>query len=303
MKRSDYRRTILTSIYTRSKQFYLPRESEEEMATMSGNIDTEVFILAPPPNKHKTKEILSTTNYHIFKLETANRPISEDRAQKIADQIKAGNNQLADYPIIVSPDYVILDGQHRYRAAQIAQVEIFYIISTEMTMEKAAQAVVNVKGWTIRDWIHHWSELKSPHYITLREFARKYPWMSVTELTRLCSTSGYRRTEFNSGHYEADRTRFADKVAQMILDFKPLHKGWNTHTFVNALMQLAADPNYSHQRMMRKMVYQYGRLKRCATVPFYLENLTEIYNNREREEHHVYFRQKSRIHPLEADRG
>jgi hypothetical protein len=241
------------------------------------------------------KQIYCTTNLRIFNFDTTNRPINMDRVKEIAREIIGGNNLLDKYPIIVNHNFDILDGQHRTKAAELAQVAIYYIIDETMTMEKAANAVKLTKGWSTKDWLHHWTQKKNSDYMALQSFMDEYEWMNISFATRLCSSNSYQSELFKNGLYRADRTGFARIVANMAIDFKPYFSKWDSSRFMQAVMQLAANPNYSHKRMLDKLKYQTNSLRPCATVDLYLENISDIYNNRMPEDKRTYFRAANKL--------
>ena len=75
----------------------------------------------------KNKEILSTTEYDIFKYHPLNRKVSERHVQNLIRSIKK-NNYLGVMPIVVDSDLQVLDGQYRLAAARNLKIPIHYII-------------------------------------------------------------------------------------------------------------------------------------------------------------------------------
>lgn len=244
--------------------------------------------------------VYKTKNLGIFKIDLRNRPVNEKRAAAIATQILNGNNLLSKYPISVNERLEIIDGQHRDRAAEIAQlenpdIELYFTIDADMTIDKAVSALHHTKNWNNADEINRWARIGNEDYIALQKFWKEHDWMTITHVIRLCSSRNYKPETFKNGLYKADRMLFAQIVAQMAQDFQPYLEAWKSITFIGALMQLASDPNYSHRRMMDKMQYQSGKLRPQTTVDFYLENFTEIYNYRTSTDHRVHFRATTRV--------
>lgn len=267
----------------------LPSQAEKNVSpepdyTLSQVSDVEVV----------ENTILQTTNYKQFRLDPTNRPIDMERLHKLCDAITA-KNLLHLFPIVVTEDFTIIDGQHRHRAAELLEVPIFYVVSRAMTMEDAATVASNTKAWTMQDWLHHWCERGAPEYLKLREFWAEHRWMSLSTARILCQNDKRQAGYFSAGKFVANRLPFARQVAVMAKDFQGYFKAWNSTTFINTLAQLAADPNYSHKHMMMKMEYLSSRLVRCPTVEMYLALITEIYNYKARGREFVTFRSKSRL--------
>lgn len=235
--------------------------------------------------------IYKTRNYHKFRFDPANRPVDMVRAQRLARKIMR-NNLLAEFPISVTPDGVITDGQHRVVAAEICQVDFFYRITAGLTMENAANAASEQEKWTVANRLHYWTVRGDPDYIALDRFWREYPWLTISAVTRLCSTHSYQSEVFKEGGYECDNLPFARQVAEMAIDFKPYFDWWSHITFISALRQLVNNEKYDHRRMMQKISYQSTKLRRCSTAGQYLEILTEIYNYNTAKNNRVYFRSR-----------
>jgi len=238
--------------------------------------------------------ITSTEDYGKFSLDPANRPIDPERVHRLADAIKH-TNLLHLFPIIVSPQFVVIDGQHRLRAAAHLRVPIYFIVSRAMRMADSSKVLLNTKGWTQTDWLHHWCARGNPEYLDLRDFWVAHQFVPISMASRLCQTQKFNVKEFADGLYQADSIPFASHVCAMAKDFKPWFKAWNSVTFVSALMQLAGNDVYSHKRMMMKMTYQSTKLVRCTDIDSYLALLTDIYNFNTRSEALTTFRAKGTI--------
>lgn len=274
-----------------------PREMYGQV--MQNHVQTN-RVVAEKENKvtfhsQEARKIYSTLDHRVFRFDPLNRPVDMDRARKIADEIEKDNNLLLEYPIIVNRDFVVIDGQHRLHAAIMANVAIYYVVSDVMDMDKAADAVGRTVGWKMADYLHHWVAKGNADYVQLERFWKEYPWLNISVLARICSSNNYKTDLFKSGFYKADRIVFGEKVAKMALDFKPYFDAYNHTTFLNTVMQLAANDKYSHRRMMDKLKYQSNSLRRCATVDLYLDLISEIYNHRMPESKRVFFRASKKI--------
>lgn len=224
----------------------------------------------------------SSTDYTKFSLIRFNRPVSEEKVQKLLKAFRENRNYLHIYPIVVNRQFEVLDGQHRLEAAKRAGVPIFYIIDDDFRMEDAIAANNVVGKWTTEQFMNSFAEREFPEYVKIRDFYLEHPWIKISTLPKLCSTKGYGKLNFDNGHYEADRMEFAHKVAAMVNSFRPFigDKQAEFNPFVQTVMNLAANHNYNHKRMVEKMKQRGSLFQRCATVPQYLAILTEIYNYR-----------------------
>lgn len=240
-------------------------------------------------------KMYKTRNYSMFTPNPENRPVDIDRAMAIAKEIAIGNNYLSTNPITVNENLMIMKGHHRFVAAKIAGVEIYYIIDPHFRIQDAIREDIRTAHWTTKDHLDRYANNGVPEFVALRNFWKEYPWLTISNLIRLCAVGGYKKQEFPDGKYEIDRLDFARRVCNMALDFKPYFKDWHSKTFLDALLQLAVREKYSHPRMIRKFGYQTVKLQRQATVQQYLDVLSEIYNKRESEENHEFFHKTKKI--------
>lgn len=224
----------------------------------------------------------STTDYDKFSLILYNRPVDEEKVSKFVKEFEEGKNYLKNFPINVTPDLTITDGQHRHAAARRAKVRLFYIVDEHFKMDDAIAANGLVGKWTTLEYMESFAKRNFPEYEKIYNFHLEQPWIKISTLPKLCSTKGYGKLNFNNGHYEADRMGYAHKVASMVNGFR-VHIGdkqADYNQFLHTVMNLAQNPNYNHKRMMEKMTQRSSLFERCATVEQYLNMLTGIYNYR-----------------------
>jgi hypothetical protein len=221
-----------------------------------------------------------TKNYSNFKFDKTNRPIDEEHVEQLFDAINE-NNLLHLFPIIVSTDGYIRDGQHRIKAAEALDVPVYYIVSNDMRIEDVPRVTARVSKWTAEEYLHHYVARNSPEYVKLRDFVDEYPFLSVTRAIKLCGHSQGKNLmdTFRDGTFQANDMRFARKVARALLDFK--EAGINFYDqgrFVDAIANLIANAEYDHERMKAKLEYLSYKVVKCPDIPTYIQMLNEIYN-------------------------
>lgn len=231
----------------------------------------------------------ASTDYDKFSLIYFNRPIEEEKVHKLQKAIREGKNYLINFPANVTPEGVITDGQHRHAAARREQVPFYYIVTDHFEMNDAILANTITSNWTSKEYMESFAARDFPEYVKIKNFYLENPWIKISTLPKLCSSKGYGKLNFNNGHYVADRMKYAGEVVAMVNGFRRFigDKQANYNPFVQTVMNLALNPNYHHKRMMEKMEQRGSLFRRCATVPQYLEVLTEIYNYRVSAENRV----------------
>lgn len=236
-----------------------------------------------------------TTDYDSFTPHPANRPLDPKRIAEIVADYHNGYDYFQVNPITVNSERVIQSGHNRHAAARIAGAKLYYTINDNFTLQDAIRADSRTKNWTGINHLDRYANMGNQEYIRVQKLREKYSWLSLTMALRLAATKGHKGYEFNNGLFVADRIRFAERVCEMLLDFKPYHKFWNKVAFINAVMQLAVQPDYDHVRMMKKISYQAANLEQRATMQQYLDSFTTIYNRREPESKHAHFHKYLRL--------
>lgn len=240
---------------------------------------------------------LSTTDYSMFKFDDRNRRIQAPHVEQLINQIKE-KNLLEAYPILVTSDMLVLDGQHRLRAAESLGVPIYYTVSSTATLDDVPEINVSTLHWSLEDYFRRWVLDGHPEYVKLQKFIDDFPFLSLAQSIELCYFGNrlHVRHLFKIGKYTTNDERWARVVCGYILDFKPYISHWNHRWFVAAISMLAANDNYDHKRMMEKMEYLSTRLIKCPDTETYIFVLNEIYNYRTTKAHRVELR---RLNPQE----
>lgn len=232
--------------------------------------------------------VLSTQNYNIFHYDRRNRLVRPEHVDELVESIKR-KNLLKEFPIVVSSDYVVIDGQHRLEAAKFLGIPIYYIVSKSATIDDISNITATVDGWTAREYFHRWCAEGLPDYLKLKEFLDRYPFLTVTQAVGLCHYGNIRgvHIDFKKGKYVINDMEFGEKVARNLLDFRPLFPFWKDTVFVGTVSNLTSNSLYDHERMMRKVRLASTMLVQCPTCDSYMALLTKIYNRQETKPKHV----------------
>ena len=238
----------------------------------------------------QTSLVHSTKVFNQFTFDPTNRPINDVHLEQLYDAVSA-KNLLAEFPILVTPEGVVLDGQHRLKVAEALDVPIYYIISTNMTVEDVPETTGNVVRWKFADYMHAWAKRGKPEYIRLKDFLAAHPWIPIATAVGLTTygdrTGGTKR--FQRGEYVCNDLEWAGMVASAVLDFKPYASFYHFPVFIQSVGMLFEHEGYDHQRMIAKMGYMSRKLVRCPDVPAYMAMFTEIYNYRTYADNRIIF--------------
>lgn len=115
-------------------------------------------------------KVHSTMDYTKFKFVKRNRiPVYRKDIEKTL--IKHG--WLPQFPMVVNKNHEVLDGQHRFIAAQKLNFPIFYIISENLTQEDIPGLQCG-KNWCLHDYLHSFCADNNPDFIVLKDLLDKY---------------------------------------------------------------------------------------------------------------------------------
>lgn len=236
--------------------------------------------------------ILQTQNYALFRLDPLNRRINPDKLDRLYDAAQK-KNLLHLFPIVVTRDHVIVDGQHRYKVAQALNVPIYYIVSSQMRIEDAAFVNTNVSRWTGIDYLDHWCRVGLPDYIRAKEFWEANPFLSFSNAIRILAYHGrddapimsHSSKEslfqvFYDGRFKITNLAFAQRGISMCRDFSRWVTFWKDTRFIGAVISLADHAEYDHAHMMQKMEYLSTRVVKCPDLKSYMKVLEDVYNHK-----------------------
>jgi hypothetical protein len=135
----------------------------------------------------RTPRIHRSTEYDRFLSPGWQRDVSENRAKKMADlNDEQGFDLMRFNPVIVQPDgeggYIVVDGQHRVKAAEISGDPIYYVIDDTKHLDPGIISELNQfqKDWGLRDWVEYYAHFGIEDYQYLLDFiSNRYPCAGV----------------------------------------------------------------------------------------------------------------------------
>lgn len=227
--------------------------------------------------------IHESDEYDKFTLDSANRPIYGPLVERLKKSMQK-HGFLAGFPITVSPDMVILDGQNRWQAAKELGIKFYYVVDNTLKPEHVSGIQRYRRNWTLEEYLHAYTTKGYSQYQVIKEFTSEFPDLHLSDVIWLChSPNGIGRNKlidvFSDGEYTADNIHFAREVATVLNDFKrylPTH--FRQRQFVYAIQHLLADPRYDHHRMLKKLgKFGYMLEPRVSTAD-YFPLLNKVYN-------------------------
>ena len=204
--------------------------------------------------------------------------------------------------VIVNKDWFILDGQHSVRAIKelgLKNVPVIYtMIDTKgKDIEICVKLNTTSKNWNNNDFLDIWCNNDIDDYLWFKEVKDEYGLSYQTLMyivSGLTATSSTNNTkEFRNGNMKIDNfTRIKSiRICEQLKEIMECvsEKVRGQRSFHNAYVKFATNKNYDHKRMMRKIDFQYDKIKRCTGEGAYFDILAEIYNYKETKDNKVDF--------------
>jgi hypothetical protein len=226
----------------------------------------------------KESKILKTYDYEIFERMKGNRAINSSHVNNL---VKSMKEKYIPQPITVNENMEIIDGQHRFAAAEELKLPIYYQIIYGSTINDVQRLNTNTKDWSNVNYLNMFCERGFQDYLIFKEFMEEYKFSLELTMCLLLDVSSTRityRKDFKNGNFKINNLTLAKDNAGKILQVKPYYKGWNRVTFARALLMLFKFKEYNHSVFLKKLKYCSHMLQDKINASVYLSTIEEIYN-------------------------
>ena len=224
------------------------------------------------------QSVFCTSDYAKFTLINGNRVIRMRKVEKLIKSIEQ-KNLLSCYPIVVTSDMHIIDGQHRYVAAAKLALPIWYVVVTGKVNLDVISLVNNEQNaWTMRDYLHMYQSLGLSQYKSFAGYIDNFGLsVSTGILLWLGQCSDTDKRTFKEGDFPNSGFNTARKVASAVSDLQESIPHCKMYKFCLAYIDVLTHPDYDHKHMLRKLSMT-GTFPRCAQASDYIRELERVYN-------------------------
>jgi hypothetical protein len=227
--------------------------------------------------------ILKTKDYDKFVFRKDNRAsIDKTHVNRLISSIKS-RNLLELNPIIVNERYEILDGQHRVKAAQALDTEIYYEVRKEL--EDRDIIIMNVtKNWTIEDYLNYYCVHEYPNYIKFRKFIESHSIGLRVGLSIFMGWTNQCYDEFKNGQFIYDGKVIEPSMGLCQDTIAVIRKtnGFSPYTvtarFWKALVKLIGNEKFDPEKWMVNVKKLADRFSSRSGQRGYYKMLVDIYN-------------------------
>jgi len=243
-------------------------------------------------------QVIQTNDHSKFKRILGNRVVNKVHVKRLRQSF---HRAYLMSPIIVNEKFEIIDGQHRFTAAEELGLPVNYIVMKGYGLEHVKTLNENSSNWGKKEHLHAYVELGYPAYIQFKELIDEYPDFSITAcevlLTNIAGNPSRTDAKFKSetnkkGSYSVRYFQDGDlwiedydlavENAEKLLMMKPYYDGFSRTIFVRAMVGVFNLEHYDHDQMIQRLAANPTALQHCANITQYKLLLEEIYNFRSR---------------------
>lgn len=230
----------------------------------------------------KVNDVYRSKDFTQFKFREDNREIIKPHVKSLAQKMKE-NGWIPGSQIKVNAKGEVIDGQHRYLAAKLANVPYEYIVESRAGFDEIQQLNQGQINWTKADHVHGHVAKGNQNYIILADFAKRYPQFRMTEHIMLLMNNftSVRTNTFEEGHFKVADVKTAELWAENLLQLKPyFEKGYNKSIFVRAVIKLLArkPDEFIFSEFLHKVKLRPGMIYLCGSTELYIEMIEKLYN-------------------------
>lgn len=254
----------------------------------------------------KKGEVLTTTNYNLFKFLTSNRDISQKNFNKLVNSLRQKNVYGASTILVKKHEdgfYYIYEGQHRFEALKFLKQPIDFIVNQNLEIDDISLMNTASEVWILKDFLKKYLKdeycMKNYGYHRFKILLDKYgsdnedeTVRSITFTDLLFITTGWGSNvtkQFKEGNLtitdeQYGRAEQLCDILQLFMTEDKLPSNINVRKYVRALINIFEQVEgwtRTDIDILLNHIENYKALldyKSYSNEMMYVDLLTEIYN-------------------------
>ncbi len=158
---------------------------------------------------------MKTKNYSKFVFSKQNREVKTKTILSIKESMQKFGF-IPGRPVLVTKEFVIIDGQHRFLAAKDLGIEIEFEILQGDYVEKMIKLNSTQSNWSLEDYVNSYASQNVDCYRKLLKFQEKYD-LSLSSAITLFFGAGVKSAHVKRGDVLKIRAN-AEQIADFILN-------------------------------------------------------------------------------------
>lgn len=236
-------------------------------------------------NQYIISNANQTRDYSQFKFSKANRKsLNEGHIDKLVRSMRL-NGYMHAFPIIVTPDLLVVDGQHRFNACRRLKLPIFYVVQNKK-IENILPLINNTQlKWNIVDWINYYAQNGNENYILFQSFCTKYSLSPNSGIIILFKgmTGGSQTYMLQEGllNFSQEDFETCSAIATKVKSILQILK-INSGKLICAIVFLLFHEQFDIKILFKKLEYLARTFQKTTNTREYLKQLQEVYNHKSR---------------------
>jgi hypothetical protein len=224
---------------------------------------------------------MKTTNYSKFLFSRENREIRTKTVLAIKDSMtKFGF--IPGRPVLITKEWVIIDGQHRFLAAKELGISVEFEIVEGNYIDKMILLNSTQSNWTLEDYVNSYAQQNIDCYRKLLKFKEKYDLSLSSAITMFfvvgVKSDGIRKGEILKINPDAD------KIAEFVLNCNTIAYN-KDNKFVRAIVMVYNKLTKSQLSRLKSRLIIIPKLSNSRDFVIAFEN---IINKGKRGDYKVY---------------
>jgi hypothetical protein len=229
--------------------------------------------------------ILTTTDYSIFKKYKGNRDIDQKHIHNLVESFKKG---VMPFFIEVNTNYEVIDGQNRLEALKILNLPVNYVINANQYDYTDIIRLNNIKkSWKLSDYAKYWEQQNIPNnwcYKYFNELKSNYGISDtvlitvVSNITRLTKEGDGQTLKFKNGLMEIENTQNVDETVFNISKMFKILNIQNDRSLAFAFLRVKKAKDFNLKTFFYKIEKYSDLFKKQRDTAQYVELLEMIYN-------------------------
>lgn len=231
--------------------------------------------------------IQTRTDYESFAFMNGNRPLNLKKIEKIKEDIQNGLNLLPYCPVIVFEKDGILhlvDGQHRFKAAEELKLPVYYVLSEELNLFQIATMNSKQDKWKEADFLKCYIELGIQDYAVLKNICNEFK-VGIAIVAELLQYGNYvKRREvlddFREGKF---KNNFETEAREMLNLVTSLFQRYTFYSDRNLYLavQMLKDKGLCDFEFLKEKVKQAPvMMDKQNSYKEYIYNIERLYNHK-----------------------
>jgi hypothetical protein len=177
---------------------------------------------------------MKTKNYSKFVFSKENREIKPKTVMSLKESMKKFGF-ITGRPVLVTKEFVIIDGQHRFLAAKDLGIEIEFEILEGNYLEKMIHLNSTQSNWSLEDYVLSYANQNVDCYRKLLKFQEKYE-LSLSSAIAIFFGAGVKSQNIRNGEILKIRAN-AEQIADYITNCSVVAYN-KDHKFIRAIVSV-----------------------------------------------------------------